>query len=459
MVTRFAPSPTGRMHLGNARTALFNALLARGHGGRFLLRIEDTDAARDDAVHETGVMDDLRWLGIGWDDPDPLRQSDRHAIYAEYHERLETRDLAYPCFCTAEELRLARWAQAAAGKPPRYPGTCAALSEAERDEKRARGLAATLRFRVPKGREVAFDDLVRGTQSFASDDLGDFVIRRSDGTPAFLFANALDDALTGVSCVLRGEDHVANTPRQLLLLEALELDAPRYGHLPLLVGPDGAPLSKRHGAASVAALREAGWLPLAVVNHLARLGHHYEDGERLMSRTQLAEGFDPARLGRSPAHFDERQLRHWQRLAVAGMEVDDFRAWAGPALRAVPADRLEEFVRAVRPNCLFPADAGHWAGVLFGEAPAPSGAAAEALKAAGVDFLRRAARAVAGHGADLDAMRQATGTRGRAFFMPLRAALTGESSGPELGPVLSLMGPERVRERLERRAQQLETAC
>lgn len=457
IVTRFAPSPTGRMHLGNARTALFNALLARGCGGRFLLRVEDTDAARGDEEHVAGLLDDLVWLGLSWDS-EPLFQSRRGGVYGEYYERLESAELAYPCFCTDEELRLARRAQAAAGKPPRYSGTCARLTPAERGERRDRGVPASLRFRVPPGHSVAFDDLVRGEQRFASDDLGDFVIRRRDGTPAFLFANALDDALAGITVVLRGEDHVANTPRQLLLLGALGLSAPRYGHLPLLVGPGGAPLSKRQGAAALGDLRRDGWLPVAVVNYLARLGHHY-DSESLLTPGELAQGFHPERLGRSPAHFDESQMRHWQRLAVTALDAGAFASWAAVAMRQVPAERREAFVEAVRPNCLFPADAAHWAAVLFGDPPALTDAAAGALREAGAGFLRRAAGAVADEGAELAALRRATGLKGKAFFMPLRSALTGDVTGPGLGAVLTLMGPERVRERLRLRAEELEATC
>lgn len=457
IVTRFAPSPTGRMHLGNARTALFNALMAWGAGGRFLLRIEDTDAARGDDGHVAGLMADLEWMGLEWDG-EILRQSRRGDLYGKHYERLEGRDLAYPCFCTHEDLRLARKSQAAAGKPPRYPGTCSRLSSAERREKEERGLPAALRFRVPPGKVAEFADVVRGPQSFASDDLGDFVIRRSDGTPAFLYANALDDALSGITHVLRGEDHVANTPRQLLLLEALELPAPRYGHLPLLVEPEGAPLSKRHGAAALGDLRRAGWLPSAVVNYLARLGHHYESDDQLGLR-DLAAGFDPGRLGRSPAHFDPSQLRHWQRLAVAALGSTAFAEWAAEALECVPEPRREAFVQAVSPNCLFPDDARYWAEALFGAPPALSGDAARALGEAGGGFLDSVCAAIDEHGTDLAAMRRASGLEGRAFFMPLRAALTGELTGPELRPVLELMGPERVRERLRQRARELKAEC
>ena len=228
-ITRFAPSPTGDLHLGNARTALFSLLLARHGGGRFVLRIEDTDRARSKDEHTTQLMDDLLWLGIAWDaGPDredergPYRQSARSALYASQFEALEKMGATYKCFCSPLELEVARKTMAAAGKPPRYGGTCRELTVAQQSEKNAAGIAHTWRFRVPTGRRIEFDDFVHGPQSFLTDDIGDFIVRRADGTPAFFFCNAVDDAAMGVTHVLRGEDHLANTPRQLLILEALK---------------------------------------------------------------------------------------------------------------------------------------------------------------------------------------------------------------------------------------------
>lgn len=448
VVTRFAPSPTGRLHLGNARTALFNALFARGRGGAFLLRIEDTDAARGSRELEAGLLGELRWLGlISEEDPGRERQSERRELHDEHVRRLERDGLVYPCFCTDEDLKLARKAQVAAGKAPRYPGTCAAMSDAERRARLDEGRPHTMRFRVPEGRTVVFDDLVRGEQRFESDLLGDFVITRTDGSPAFFFANGLDDALMGVTHVLRGEDHVANTPRQLLLLEALGLEPPAYGHLPLVVGQDGAPLSKRRGAASLAELRERGYLPAAVTNYLARLGHHFDDDD-LMSLDDLARGFSLGSLGRAPAHFDRNQLRHWQKLAVAAVSDEAFMDWAGEGVAVVPSDLRASFVSAVRPNCEFPSDVAHWAGILFGEELRLGGEAVDVVREAGNDFFQRAAEAVARDGASVETIKAATGEKGKRLFMPLRAALTGELHGPELKAILELLGTERVAERL-----------
>ena len=320
--TRFAPSPTGLLHIGNIRTALYNYLWARHGAGVFLLRIEDTDATRGEERYTDALMADMQWLGLQWDEgPNrggahaPYAQSQRGAMYETFAARLVETGLAYPCFCTEHELKLERKTQIAAGQPPRYSGKCRALSPHEVDARRARGTPATLRFHVADGRTVEFDDRVRGPQRFATGDIGDFVIRRSDGTPAFFFCNAVDDALMGVTLVVRGDDHLTNTPRQILLLEALRLRAPDYAHIPLVVGADGAPLSKRTGGRSLAGLRDAGYLPAAINNYLARVGHSY-DAEGLLSLEELARRFDLARVHHSPARYDETQLLHWQREAV-----------------------------------------------------------------------------------------------------------------------------------------------
>jgi len=329
--TRFAPSPTGDVHVGNARTALYSALLAARDGGVFILRIEDTDAARSQRALEEGMQADLHWLGIHWQEgPDvggpkaPYRQSERTQFYDEHLRKLADKGLVYPCFCTAMELEVSRKTQLSAGKPPRYAGTCAQLSTAEIEVRIAKGLKPALRFRVPEQGETVFIDLVRGRQVFAHQDIGDFIVRRADGSPAFFFSNAVDDALMGVTHVLRGEDHLANTPRQLLIMEALGLKAPQYAHLSLIVGQGGAPLSKREGGGSLKDLRAEGVLPEAMLNYLARLGHTYADNAFLDFAT-LARGFDVGHLGHSPAHFDHTQLEHWQGEAVR--HADGQRLW------------------------------------------------------------------------------------------------------------------------------------
>ncbi len=469
VITRFAPSPTGELHLGNARTALFNFLLARSRGGRFVLRIEDTDAQRTQEPLLEALCADLSWLGLRWDEGPgqdgpraPYRQSQRSGLYGPYFERLEREGLAYPCYCSDVELDLARRAQLTAGRPPRYAGSCRELSLAERAAREAQGRRATLRFRMPGGRRIEFEDLVHGAQSFASDDIGDFVIRRTDGSAAFLFSNALDDALMGVTHVLRGADHLSNTPSQLLLLEAVDLPAPRYGHVSLLTGPDGAPLSKRHGAASLRGLAAAGYASAAVCNYLYRVGHSTPQ-QSLLSLEQMAAGFDPAHLQRANAHFDAAQLRHWQSEWVHGLSVEQAHAWLAPLLPAgITAAQAEAFIAAVLPNVVLAEDVREWRAVVFEETLSFEEPALRAASAAGVEFFAAAAGALpdsvpgesgAAARATLAALERATGRRGAAFFVPLRAALTGRLHGPQLAPLLAAMPVERVRGRLLRFAQ------
>lgn len=464
--TRFAPSPTGRLHLGNVRTALFNWLFARQQGGTFLLRFEDTDLERSAQAFEAGMQEDLHWLGLDWDEGPgregglgPYRQSQRLEIYARYFAELERSGKAYPCFCSQQELALSRKAQLAAGRPPRYAGTCANLSPAQVQAKRDQGLAASLRFRVPADQTVEFVDLVRGAQRFRADDIGDFIVRRSDGTPAFFFSNAVDDALMQITDVLRGEDHLTNTPRQILLLEALDLPMPRYGHTSMLVGDDGSPLSKRTGSRSVEELRTDGFFAEAVVNYLARLGHHFEQ-EGWLPAAELAAQFSTHRLGRAPAQFEQSQLMHWQKMAVH--QASDATLWQWMCAYRdtdghkvpdyVPEQAHQTFVTTVRENIELPADALAWARRLFAEPLSPSAEARIALQEAGGAYFRAALDCLAADDGDfkayVKALGKVAGVKGKMLFMPLRAALSGETHGPELASIWALLGGERIRARL-----------
>jgi len=469
-VTRFAPSPTGHLHLGNARTALLSYLAARkAAAGKFILRVEDTDEARSTDAFMRELFDDLHWLGLSWDEgPDvggphaPYRQQQRGAVYAHWLGKLEAAGLIYPCFCTPAELSIARKQQLAAGKPPRYLGTCRSLTAEQRAERVASGKTAALRFRVPNAVVVEFTDVVHGEQRFATDDIGDFIVRRADGSTAFFFSNAIDDALMGVTLVLRGDDHLANTPRQILILQALGLPLPSYAHVALLLGMDGAPLSKRHGDTSLRDFRARGYLPGALCNHLLRLGHSCASDGWLDPSAMPAE-FDLQRLGRAAAKFDEAQLRHWQKEAVSRLSAGQFLDWIAARLPADITDpQRDAFAAAIRPNVEFPQDAGHWAQVVFGELDVPEAEAAAAIRAAGAAFFAAALQVFGTGAAYKQAAREIgtlTGRKGPGLYMPLRAALTGVTHGPELAPLLALMtelpgAPERLRARLAA-AQQL----
>ena len=455
VVTRFAPSPSGELHLGNARTALFNLLLARRQGGRFVLRIEDTDAGRSSEAHLEALVADLRWLGLDWDLGPGLgqsetlwRQSRRTTVYEPCYQRLLAAGSAYPCYCTPLELEVARRTQLAAGRPPRYAGTCRDLDPAALAERAARGQRPALRFAVPAGQLIEFDDLVHGPQRLRSEEIGDFVIRREDGSSAFFFCNAVDDADMGVTQLLRGEDHLSNTPRQLLLLAALDMRVPRYGHVSLLTGADGTPLSKRHGATTLRELREQGYGAPAVLNLLYRLGHSTPDNS-LLTLAQMAAGFDVAHLQRASAHFDPVQLRHWQREWLHSLPAEAAQSWLAQWLPApLPAAELQRFAAAVLPNVQLAEDVRDWHGVFYGERMVIDAESREALTQAGTAFFTAAAGAVSGDGVTADALRAATGAKGAAFFRPLRAALTGRLHGPELAPLLAALGPARVRARL-----------
>jgi nondiscriminating glutamyl-tRNA synthetase len=455
VVTRFAPSPTGAVHLGNARTAFFSHLWARKTGGRFILRIEDTDVERSQSRYRDKLLVDLRWLGLDWDEgPEvggpsgPYAQSERGAFYRELFQRLESDGLAYPCYCTAAELELSRKLQRMAGKPPRYEGTCRHLTAAERAEREARGLRPTLRFAVPADAVVEFDDLVHGPQRFASGDIGDFIIRREDGTAAFFFSNAADDAVMGVTHVLRGDDHLTNTPRQLMLLDALKLRRPGYGHVGLLVGADGSPLSKRHGSTSVDEFRERGFLRAAVLNQLLRLGHT-SDVDGWLAPADMPAHFRPEHLGRASARFDEAQLMHWQKESLQRLSAGEIAGWLG-------SNDSTAFIELIRHNVVLPADVTPWKAVLQGELPPLGQEEQRVIAAAGADFFSAAAAAFDESGADLKnltkILKERTGRKGADLFMPLRVALTGQAHGPELGPLLQLMTPGTARRRLESHA-------
>lgn len=457
MKTRFAPSPTGNIHMGNARTALFSYLLAVGHEGHFLLRIEDTDVARSEKIYEQGLMQDLKWLGLMWHEgPEvggekgPYHQALRNDIYSDYYQKLIDLGHAYHCFCSEAHLAVTRKVQLAAGQAPRYPGTCRHLTEAEREEKRAQGIAPTLRFKVPKGEVISFEDGVKGLQKFAAEDIGDFIIRRADGGSSFMFCNAIDDSLMGVTHVMRGEDHLTNTPRQLMILEALGMQKPSYAHISMILGSDGAPLSKRNGSRSIQQLREEGFLALAVVNYMARLGHYYEHNE-LLPLKELSKQFKWESLGKSAARFDESQLLYWQKTAVLALGEAELGEWLANAMTQVPLESHKEFMAVVRDNILFPHEASAWAERLFGELSMEA-EAAQLLQGVDSQLFVLAAAAIDQHGADFkamaDAISTALGIKGKALFQPLRAALTGQMHGPNMGPLVALMGASRAKSRL-----------
>src|SRR5262245_7948043 len=471
MRVRFAPSPTGQLHVGNARTALFNWLLARGQSGTFILRIEDTDSERSTIDADAAILRDLRWLGLTWDEgPDvggsrgPYRQSERLHLYTSYANELINAGHAYYCFCSVAQLDADRQAAIAEGRPAQYAGTCRRLTREQAEARIAAGEHPAIRFKVPEGREVVFEDAVRGEVRFQTDVIGDPVIVRADGHPAYNFAVVVDDALMDVTHVVRGEDHISNTPKQILMYDALGFTLPRFAHLALVLGPDHTPLSKRHGATSVAEFRAKGYLPEALVNYLALIGWSPRaaagrgsgsggDDPELLPIDELARRFSLDRVGHSAGVFDEEKLawvnRHYLKVAdprrIAELSVPYFNA-AG--FRMTPSARGLDFLASVVPMATASVDRldqvpGRVA-FLFDYDAAPAlrdgrvrqemtEAGARAVVCALAEELAKAPRL------DRDRFRAAandvkvkTGQKGRALLHPIRVALTGRAEGPEL---------------------------
>lgn len=455
MKTRFCPSPTGLVHLGNARTALFSVLLAKSQQGTFLLRIEDTDLERSQAKYAEAAMEDLQWLACNWQEgPNkdqgngPYFQSERMAVYEYYYQALLEKNLAYPCFATEEELDMMRKLQRSAGQPPRYDGRYANLSLEEAKERVAAGEPYTIRLRVPDDMVIEFNDLIKGPQRFLGKDIGDFIIRRQNKMPTFMFCNAIDDSLMGVTHALRGEDHITNTPRQLLILRRLGLREPSYGHFSLIIKSDGGKLSKRAGDDSIQALRKAGYLSLALTNYMARLSHQYDSNE-LLNFEQLASQFDLNKFSRAPAKFDKAQLDFWQKQAVLALSNDELTQWLACCQDKVAEEKWLPFVALMQENIVFPVEAVEWANILFSTTPLAniSEQAKEVLLQSHSDYFTTVLRAFEEHGKDVKAWLaelKLLGLKGKALFQPLRVALTGQLHGPELSQILALMPDDVV---------------
>jgi nondiscriminating glutamyl-tRNA synthetase len=452
---RFAPSPTGQLHVGNVRTALFNWLLARRVGGAFILRIEDTDVERSTRESEHAILHDLRWLGLEWDEgPDvggesgPYRQTERLALYADAARELLAAGRAYYCFCTPEALEIERKAALAAGLAPKYSGRCRAIPAGMAAARVAAGEAAALRFAIQRQGEVTFRDLVRGDITVHTDVIGDPVLVRSGGIPAYNFAVVVDDIAMRISHVVRGEDHISNTSRQLLIYEALGVAPPSFGHLSLVLGPDHAPLSKRHGVTSVIEFRQHGYLPEALVNYLALLGWSPGENEEIVPLDEMARRFDVATVSHSAAVFDTAKLawmnRHYIKVSSPGrLARESARFFVDAGLVAEVTEHALAYIETLLTMCAgsvdrledIPARCGfvfRWdAGVVAPLVRAESDGArvvqvfADEIRDAG-PLTRESFRAAAGR------VRERTGLKGKALFHPIRVALTGEASGPEL---------------------------
>jgi glutamyl-tRNA synthetase len=469
MRVRFAPSPTGHLHVGNVRTALFNWLLARGSHGTFILRIEDTDVERSTVESDATILEDLRWLGLDWDEgPEvggpvgPYRSSERLGKYQSRARVLLEEARAYYCFCTPDQLEAERREALANNLPAKYSGRCAQIDPADAKRRVQSGEAAAVRFRTPQHREIAFTDLVRGEIRFHTDVIGDQVLLRSDGHPAYNFAVVVDDGLMGVTHVVRGEDHISNTPRQLLIYEALGFAAPSFGHVAMVLGPDHTKLSKRHGAVSVDEFRAKGYLPEALLNYLALLSWSPGENQEVVPLAEMARRFSLSDVGHSASVFDEEKLawvnRHYlkdadhERLARVSMPYLERAGYITGRLKPegfayltslVPlfntsVDRLEQVPQRVRQLFEFSPGATLEDAAIRAELSEPAArqvidALAEELAASPRLLDKQTFRGLA------DRIKAKTRQKGRALFHPIRIALTGAADGPELDLLVPAM--------------------
>lgn len=468
---RFAPSPTGLLHVGNARTAFFNYLFCRQKRGIFILRLEDTDQQRSSREAEQAIIDDLRWLGMEWDEgPDrpglygPYRQSERLSIYTHYAQELLKKGIVYRCYCLPEELEEKRKNFLARGKPPRYDGRCRNLTSQEENALIKAGRSPSLRFQV-MARNIEFRDLIKGKVSFAGGDIGDFIILRSDGLAAYNFAAVVDDSLMQVTHVIRGEDHLANTARQILLYRALGFSPPLFGHLSLILGPDRTPLSKRHGATAVAHFREEGYLPEALLNYLALLGWSGEEGQEIFEREELINHFSLERVAKSPAVFNYGKLKWINRQHLKKVAPPKKTALVRPFLekRGLKIEPAEE-------NILAKVVELYWEEVdtlaqladriaFFWESTLPQEPEALTIlqKEDSLKILTTW-RAEIEKVTQIDQVNyrqvilnlsQILGISGKALLLPMRAALTGKVRGPELEKIFLSLGKEKILNKID----------
>ena len=466
---RFAPSPTGYLHVGGARTAIFNYLFARHNGGTFILRIEDTDAERSTLESEQSLMADLRWLGMDWDEgPNaggphgPYRQSERHATYQAVADDLMARKLAYPCFCTEEELELKREEAVAESRAPQYDGTCRDLTAAEIAERRARGLPQAIRFRVGEG-VVRFHDDVRGDMELGHEMVGDWVILRSNGLPTYNFAAAVDDQRMQISHVIRGEEHLPNTLRQIMIYDAVGAKHPVFVHVPLILAEDRSKLSKRHGASSVGDLRDTGYLPDAAFNYLLLLGWSHPQSKEIMPREEMIKSFSLERIGKAAAIFDRKKLEWMNGQYIRKLPLDALcgmleRFWPDD-LRARYDDATRREIVAILQDSLDTlADLPHRARIFDPQVALD----AETRELVSTESARRVLRGMVARLREFagdftpDAFKEMilatgeeTGLKGKELYFPIRGAMTGSVHGPDLTRVAAVKGRDTVLRLLE----------
>ncbi|MDF2874696.1 MAG: gltX [Sporomusa sp.] len=472
---RFAPSPTGPFHIGGARSALFNWLLARKEGGKLILRIEDTDLERSTRESEENIKASLRWLGLEWDEGidvggeyGPYRQTERLDLYRQYTDKLLTSGHAYYCYCSEAELDADRQEQMNQGETPRYTGRCRNLSQADRDRFSAEGRKPTVRFRVPENQQIVFKDLVRDTVSFDSNGVGDFVVVKSDGIPVYNYAVVLDDALMKITHVIRAEEHLSNTPRQILIYQALGLPLPQFGHISLILGKDRTKMSKRHGATSVEQYKKLGYLPEGIVNFLALLGWAPPGEQEIFSAAELIEQFSMERVAKNPAVFDVDKLNYINahyikqadpalitELALPHLQESGYikeqltpekKEWLVKVVAELQGyisyaaqitDHIDVFIND---DFDFESEEAH---EIMKDTDVPQVIEVFKARLAALDPVEPAAVQ-----AILKGITKELKLGGKKVYMPVRIAITGKMHGPELINLIPLIGKERTLARI-----------
>lgn len=470
---RFAPSPTGLLHIGNARTALFNWLFAKKHNGKFILRIEDTDIERSSEHYITHIIDDLKWLGITWDEgPDvggnygPYRQSLRLKIYKEYLKKLKQKNIVYPCYCSEEELNLRRQIQISKGIAPKYDNRCRNLSQEEIKRLNEKGKTPVWRFRVPQ-KKIILNDLIYGEIEFNTSLIGDFIVFRRDGTPTFNFAVTIDDLTMEITHIIRGTDHLSNTPRHLLLFEALDAPIPAFAHIPLITGPNNTPLSKRDNSIAISTLRRLGCLPQAIVNYMSLLGYSFS-GKEILSKDEMIQEFSLEKVSRSPSVHDPGKLNWLNSYYIKKLDnaklldhilglLNQEKNLKKP-LSSNLYPELLNIINTIKENMTTLQDGVHYFKIFLEETfKIPEEYKAELQNK---DTLKVVETLYAKFGSlenftkkniekILNDTSKELGVKGKKLYHPLRIALTGTSEGPQLLDILLLLGKNKVIRRLK----------
>ncbi|MEC9493286.1 glutamate--tRNA ligase [Flexistipes sp.] len=472
---RFAPSPTGHLHVGNARTALFNYLYAASKKGKFILRIEDTDLQRSSMENEEMIYEDMKWLGFYWDEGPrkggeygPYRQTERFDLYKKYADKLLENGYAYKCFCSKEELEKEKEKALAEGRPPRYSGKCRNLSEGEIEKLENRGIKPSIRFRVNK-ENVLVSDEIRGDIDFKTDSFGDFIIVRPDGTPVYNFVVVIDDALMNISHVIRGDDHLSNTPKQVLMFEAMGFDIPKFAHIPMILGPDHSKLSKRHGVTSINAFRDQGYLSEALFNYLALLSWSDENEREILSSEELAEVFSLERVSKSAAVFDFEKLKWMNGIYIRNLDEDDFFERVKPFIVKSGttdihyidenSERVKQMALSVRDNLDLLSDIGDYLKIYFEYPETFDEEASEILSWETTPVVINMLKEEVEKAEEIDGVKykeivkkiqKEKKIKGKPLFMAIRVGLSGKTKGPEVDKLATLLDKDEVLKRLAR---------